>query len=182
MSDFFEIQNILTLRSDLDLSNKLFIGVLKPQTIPPHLILIHNNLYYDLRLQKTTTAVNFTKFKSKIISGKIPALFFELDARQKLISKEAIINCFENLTFDTAKKTTCLSPIKKTLSDILDIDLMNNSTIFELLEVLRSNNAITNVYHFKSDEIISAGNLKWKKYSTEQLFKGFKDLNTSVNA
>ncbi len=126
--------------------------------------------------------MNFTKFKSKIISGKIPALFFEINIQEKLISKAAIIKCFENLTFDTDKKTTCLSPIKKTISDILNIDLIGNSTIFELLEELRSSNAINNVYHFSSDEIISGGNLKWKKYSTAQLFEGFKDLKTIANA
>ncbi len=179
---FFEIQNVLLLRSDLDLNNKLFIGVLKPQTIPPHLILIHNNLYYDLRLQKTRIAENFTKFKSKIFSGKIPVLFFEIDIHQKSISENTIIKTFENLTFDTDKKTTCLSPIKIIISDILNIDLMDNSNIFELLEELKSNNAIKNIYQFSCDELISGGNLKWKKYSTKQLFEGFNDLNTPINA
>ncbi len=182
MSDSFEIKNIFALRSDQDLSNKLFIGVIKPQTIPPHLILIHDNLYYDLRLQRSTIAGNFIKFKAKIFSGKIPALLFEIDLQQKLISKSTIIKCFENLTFNTDKKTTCLSPIKRTISDILNIDLIDSSTIFELLEELRSNNAITNAFYFSCDAMIHKGNLKWKKYTKEQLFEGFKDLKTITNA
>ena len=69
MEDYFEIENVKELRSDFDFKNKLFIAVFNPQSIPPHLILISDNLYFDLRIHKSRIAENFEKDKVDVVVG-----------------------------------------------------------------------------------------------------------------
>lgn len=126
-------------KSELD-GIKLIL--LYPNKIPPHIIVVSDNIYFDLRYNKAQSG-NYLQLSEHIDKKKIPTLTIHtnLKINTQLFSKH--FDSYSSLN----KNTTCLSPIKDYLA------WTGIKTIFDFLDQLRVNHhtteyTLSNLQHY----------------------------------
>jgi hypothetical protein len=132
---------------------------------PPHLALIKNNQYYSITIKEVELGIDIKPIIQLVTKKKIPTLFIEIDDNFDNIKE--VFN-----TFDSLKNTTitCLTPIKKYLSQQYDFKPENVYVIFDLLNQIKDKNGIVRIFEMNTQKLLTPNNqLEINQYNYEEL-------------
>lgn len=164
MSDL-RFQKLISFE-DSQFSSGVYVLLINADKTPPHIAVLDNGTYYSLGVNGLRI-VPYKSFKSYLDKKKSKVIFIELT--------------LEGLDFDIEfskynklndKASTCLYPLKYTLKQQLVFDEKTINTIFDLMDVLKENDAISSVF----ERNINANSFTIKQYNLDDVFLRIENL------
>ena len=121
-----------------DMNKSVFIWVWHADKVPPHIGLSIEGNYFSLKVNGKDELVPVEKVMHLLSKKKIASLFIELNTSLTL---DIVTQSYADYTFAKKGSATCLTPIKRILSEDHSID-----RLADLLELLESRNEIANIF------------------------------------
>lgn len=168
------------LPSDIQKGNWLVIMYAK--RIPPHIGVFINGKYSSLTIKGHEINVDSNVIFKIIQQKKTETLFVKLLNHPVFsydFQREAFLQYLMQFPYVEHYVATCLSPIKLYLQEFYAIPLIENELLFELIERLKQNNYIENIYSLNLPETITEKNFQFNTYTNEQLQNEIKHIRTT---
>lgn len=165
----FRLSNILPGTKET-LMRGTFIVLLDPLHLPPHLLVSHEGKLFSLSVSGRQLGSPLEKLLAWAERKKIPALFIEWElpagSSAESFSKLAQ-NSFSRYPRVEAGKVSCLFPIREMAAALHDDKMKNARFIFELLPLLKNENAMGTSYSFQLET--TNNEFELLSYSEEEL-------------
>lgn len=164
MSDLI-FENLKTFDNSQFVSG-VYVLLINADKTPPHIAVLDNGTYYSLGVNGLRI-VPFGSFKSYLNKKKSKVMFIELNLKDLDFHSE-----FSKYEILNEKASTCLYPLKYTLRQQLPFNEEDVKTIFDLFDVLKTNDVISGVF----ERNINAKSFKIKRYNLEDVFLRIEKL------
>jgi len=131
------------------LSNDNWLVILHASRIPPHIGVLINGSYNSLTIKGHELNVSIPALLKTIQQKKIEALFVKLVEHPVFSSdyqKEIFQLFIKQYPQVKQNEATCLSPVKQYLHEFYAMPSINDELLYELMERLKQNNYIVNIY------------------------------------
>lgn len=155
--DFLEF-DIALLEDAERLNQGVFLWIMNPEDIPPHLGLSEDGHYFSLKKTSLDYSKPVSQLYNVIVKKGIPCLFLEFSVNDLKDIRDA----FKMFTF-LDKGMTCLDPIKDVLNDT------TSRTVHDLLMSLESKKSISSIYSVNLPQSF----MGLADYSREELIERF---------
>ncbi|MES2838301.1 MAG: hypothetical protein V4667_12300 [Bacteroidota bacterium] len=177
----YAINNISGQFLSSDLDNGLYIVIHNPNEVPPHILLIHKKKYYSLAYNKCVVGHDAIKLLSLFESKKTPLLLLSVSVNSSKENETIIAKTFSKYTVAGLDNTTCLTPIRESLSEILSVSFSKINFIFEMIPLLELNHLIKEVKQSNLESNISNATYLLNDYNQNDILTKIKNFQLKSN-
>ena len=159
----------------------VFLVIIDPQEIPPHLSLMIHGKLFSLDTKGPSIYRDLSILLRRAFQYQKQLLFVELKMKDIIVYEDlqqqiaAIITAYGKAE---AGKITCLAPLKDFCAEIYGISLQQINFIFELLPQLEQNDLLSNIYHINMQrELKAVQDFKLATYSMFEINERIHQLS-----
>lgn len=172
----------MQLLSPEEIQHGLFLVMAGIDTIPPHIALINDGLYYSVSAKKVEVGVPVANFLKAISRKNVPTLFVSIESplqgRYRGATLEGI---FENYPTLGNGEHSCLWPVRDFFAESFSNKYKKASLVFELLAMAQQDNMLLGCKALFAPSLpyLSMGGhsgLVLPKYSHEQIREKINSL------
>ncbi|PCJ88437.1 MAG: hypothetical protein COA57_03420 [Flavobacteriales bacterium] len=179
MSEYI-LNNIQKAQNGI-LFSDVFLVILYPNRIPPHLAVSVNGKLFSLDVKGPSLnkdlnvllrSIQKNQWECLLVQLKMPELFTLEDLRREISKITAAYPAVQ------AGGVTCLAPIKDFCNSIYQTETSNVNFIFDLLPKLEQQGILNDCYHLNMDRYFILGNrFELKTYSMFEINETIHSLN-----
>lgn len=172
MSKQFTLSDIQPVNGDL-LKDNLFLILVNPSNVPPHLMLSANNLLFSIDVKGTVVGKNSQQLILSLQRLQKECLFVQL-VQPKILNPyeilDSIANLFRQYSRVISGETTCLAPIKTFCADYYATPTQNIQFVFELLPELEKQGLLQKTFHLNMEKyFIQTNSFELKTYTLQDV-------------
>ncbi|MCH7534581.1 MAG: hypothetical protein IH948_02350 [Bacteroidetes bacterium] len=159
-------------------SQGVYIWLFHADQTPPHLGITINGRYFSLLYNKLICNVDMVNVHRTIKSKDIPTLFVEV-IQQKNIETDYLEIASEIFNeYEDISKThiTCLTPLKRTVEKIVNVDLSECNVIFDVLDSLLEAKIELRFHHLFLSKLIENDVFEMEHYGLNEVEQRIKKL------
>jgi hypothetical protein len=159
-------------------SQGVCIWLFHADKVPPHLGLSINGRYFSLLYNKLTCNVDMAKVLRTIKSKNIPTLVVEIVQQENTQVNNLEIANKIFCEFEELSKThvTCLTPLKRTVGKIVNINLSECNVIFDVIDKCLDANVKLRFRHLFLGPSIDKNVFQMQHYSINEVKERIKKL------
>jgi hypothetical protein len=138
------------------LSKNTWLVILHASRIPPHVGVVIDGNYNSLTIKGHELNVHISALLKTVQQKKIEALFIQLKYHPVFSTdyqKEICQHYIQQFTQVKPNEASCLSPVKLFLQEFYAMPLITEELLFELMERLKQNNYIMDVFELNINRI-----------------------------
>ncbi len=158
--------------SPADIKKGNWLVIMYAKRIPPHIGIFINGKYSSLTIKGHEINIDSNVILKIIQQKKTETLFVKLINHPVFsydFQREVFHQYLMQFPYVEHNVATCLSPIKLYLQEFYALQLIENELLFELIERLKQNNYIENIYSLNLPETITEKYFQFNIYTNEQL-------------
>ena len=178
----YQISDIEQL-DEVYLKEGVFLVLMHALNVPPHLLLIVSGKVFSISTLGPAVDEDVQRYLNLIKKKSIKTLFVKMNLPQ-VFTKEELQRKVREITLAYPRVdvglATCLSPIKDFCHDFVNIDKSGVLLVFDLLDSLKSHQAIAACYHLNLESELIESKLLLKRYSVFEVNEAI--FSASVHA
>lgn len=163
----YQISDIEKLE-EVYLQDGVFLVLMHALTVPPHLLLIVSGKVFSISTLGPAVDEDVQRYLNLIKKRAIKTLFVKMNLPQ-VFTKEELQKKLREITLAYPRVdvglATCLSPIKDFCENFVKINKKDILLVFDLLDSLKTHEAIAACYHLNLDTELVESRLLLKRYS-----------------
>lgn len=167
------LKPVYPFQQDL-LKGNVFLLLIEPENIPPHLGLIVNGSYYSISVKGVRSGTNAENLINSLIKKSKKALFVQLNNWQP--DPNELMKIFSSYSAPDGLKITCLSPILDALEQEMGSEVRDCSFVFELIPFLEVRGKVGLTFQLGMEKLIKDGAFSLTKYKLEDIRNCILDL------
>lgn len=150
------------------LKEGVFLVLLDALKVPPHLLLVVSGKVFSISTLGPSIDQDFEKYFRMIQKRNMPTIFVQLSL-PAIFTKEMLKDKIRLITKSYPRVdigvASCLNPIKDFCNEVYEVDKSRVNLVFDLLDGLKSQQAIVSYHHLFLDEELKNGQMTLDKYS-----------------
>lgn len=175
----FALENILP-GDAADFSEGIYIILFEAGKIPPHLLLSVNGKVFSITASGRQMGSPLEKLLLFIKRKNIATVFVEVKKPEGLtaeITESITKEYFSNYERVIEGKVSCLFPVRDVMAELFGDEMQKANFIFELLPLLKKQNATGNVYELNMPHLVINGRFELLTYTQDQLKEALQAAN-----
>ena len=147
-------------------------GIFNADKTPPHLGFTINGKCFSLSHSKMGCGIDASILHRTIESKQIPTLFVEIiqskesDIQSNIEITTSIFGEYKDLS---KTKETCITPLKKSLEQIINFTLADCNVIFDVFNRCKEYDCELKYHQMHLDYMVMAGEFKMEHYSIKEV-------------
>ena len=139
---------------------------------PPHIGFYSCGKYFSLTTNEVQVNQDLGVLFELINRKKIPSLFVTFN---KILDNSKVIDVFENYS-DLSSGITCISPIKKIVTDLFQEDVSQIEFVYQLIPFLEKANHVSSFSHVYCEDLIRNNFFTLTTYTMSEVVSRIKSL------